>query len=240
MEPTDKAARVAGFWYLSMVITGPFALIYVPSKLIVRGDAAATASRILEHQTMFRLAIAADLVNTVIFLGTALALYRLFLGVERIRAAQMLTLAAVSAGVGFLNTLNSLAALALFRGVEFLSVFEKPQREALGMLFVRLHSQGNTINELFWGLWLLPFGILVIKSGFIPKFIGVWLIVNCAAYVVLSFIGLFAAQYSGTAFLVAQPALLGELAIMLWLLIRGAKRRAAVPAAGLAASRRLA
>jgi hypothetical protein len=231
MEPTDKAARVAGFWYLSMVFTAPFALIYVPGKLIVRGDAAATASRIVEHQTMFRLAIAADLVSAVIFLGTALALYRLFLGVERIRAAQMLTLAAVSAGVGFLNTLNNLAALALFRGVEFLSAFDKPQRDALGMLFIRLHSQGNTINELFWGLWLLPFGLLVIKSGFLPKFIGVWLIINCFAYVALSFIGLFAPQYSSIAFTSAQPALLGELAIMLWLLIRGAKPRRLVPAA---------
>ncbi|HEY6141072.1 MAG TPA: DUF4386 domain-containing protein [Thermoanaerobaculia bacterium] len=233
MEPTDKAARVAGFWYLSMVLTGPFALIYVPSKLIVRGDAAATASRILDHQTMFRLAIAADLVGAVLFLGAALALYRLFAGVDRLRATQLLTLVGVSAGVGFLNTLNSIAALALFRGGEFLSVFDKPQREALGMLFIRLHSQGNTINELFWGLWLLPFGLLAIKSNFIPKFIGIWLIVNGIAYVALSFIGLFAPQYSNTAFLYAQPALFGELAVMLWLLIRGAKPRM-VPAAAAA------
>ena len=223
MQPTDKAARVAGAWYLSMVLTGPLTLIYIPSKLIVRGDAAATAGRILDHQTLFRVGIAAELIGMVLFLGTALALYRLFVGVERIRAAQMLTLAAVSAGVGFLNTLNYLAAVALFRGTEFLGAFDKPQREALGMLFIRLHGQGNFINEIFWGLWLLPMGLLVIRSGFVPKFIGVWLIVNCAAYVALSFIGLFAPQYSGIAFTSAQPALFGELAIMLWLLIKGAK-----------------
>jgi Domain of unknown function (DUF4386) len=234
MEPTDKAARIAGLWYLSMALTDPFRLIYAPGKLIVRGDAAATASRILDHQTMFRLLIAADLVGAVLFLGTGLALYRLLAGVDRHRAAQMLTLVAVSAGVGFLNTLNNLAALALFRGTEFLAVFDKPQREALGMLFIRLHGQGNTINALFWGLWLLPFGLLVIKSNFAPKFIGGWLIVNGAAYVVLSFIGLFAPQYSSTAFLCAQPALFGEMAIMLWLLIRGAKPRRLMPAAAAA------
>jgi len=231
MQTADKAARVAGAWYLSMVLTGPFTLLYIPSKLIVRGDAAATASRILDHQTMFRLGIAAELAVTVMFLGTALALYRLFVDVERIRAAQLLTLAAVSAGVGFLNTLNYLAANALFRGADFLAAIDKPQREALGMLFIRLHGQGNTINELFWGLWLLPMGLLVIRSGFLPKFIGVWLIVACAAYVALCFIGLFAPQYSSMAFNIAQPALFAELAIMLWLLIRGAKPRLVTAAA---------
>ncbi len=223
MHPTDKAARVAGAWYLSMGLTGPFSLIYVPSKLIVRGNAAETAGRVLAHETMFRLAILADLAGAVIFIGAALALYRLFRDVSRTRAAQMVTLAAVSAGIVFFNALNNIAALLLFRGGEFLNAFEKPQREALGMLFIRLHGQGNSINEMFWGLWLLPFGILVFQSRFMPRFIGVWLVINCWAYVALSVIALFAPQYSGMAFKIAQPALLGELAVMLWLLIKGAK-----------------
>src|SRR5207244_11281549 len=106
MHPSYMAARVAGLWYLSMALTGPFTLIYIPSRLIVRGNAAATASKILEHQTMFRLGIAAELVGAVLFIGTAVALYRLFSGVSQTRAMQMVNFAAASAGVAFFNALT--------------------------------------------------------------------------------------------------------------------------------------
>ena len=223
MHPLKKAARIAGAIYLSMIVTGPFALIYVPSKLIVRGNAAATAENILAHETMFRLAILADLVGSVIFICLAIALYRLLSGVNRIWAGLMVAFVLVSAAVGFFNTLNNIAALTLFRGVDFLAVFDKPQRHALGMLFVRLHSQGILIDEMFWGLWLFPFGLLVFRSGFLPRFIGAWLMINCFGYVALSITALFFPSYYETAFKWAQPILFGELIVMLWLLIRGAK-----------------
>ena len=173
MHPLKKAARIAGAIYLSMVITGPFSLIYIPSKLIVRGDATATAQNVLAHETMFRLAILADLVGQVIFICLAIALYRWLSNVNKTWAALMVGFVLVSAAVGFLNTLNNIAALILFRGADFLAVFDKPQRDAIGMLFVRLHSQGIFIDEMFWGLWLFPFGLLVFRSGFLPRFIGV-------------------------------------------------------------------
>src|SRR6266571_3016683 len=223
MHPIKKAARVAGAVYLSMIITGPFALIYVPSKLIVRGNAAGTADNILAHETMFRLAIMADLFGQVIFICLAIALYRLLNGVNKTWAGLMVAFVLVSAAVGFLNTLNDIAALILFRGADFLAVFDKPQRDALGMLFIRLHSQGIFIDEIFWGLWLFPFGLLVFRSGFLPRFVGVWLMINCFGYVVLSVIALFFPAYYSAAFKMAQPVLFGELAIMLWLLIKGAK-----------------
>jgi Domain of unknown function (DUF4386) len=91
------------------------------------------------------------------------------------------------------------------------------------MLFIRLHSQGILIDEMFWGLWLFPFGLLVYRSGFLPRFIGVWLMINCFGYVVLSVTALFFPAYYEAAFKMAQPVLFGELAIMLWLLIKGAK-----------------
>src|SRR5437667_7758890 len=223
MHPLKKAARIAGALYLSMVVTGPFSLIYVPSELIVRGNAVVTADYILAHQTMFNLAILADLAGQVIFICLALALYRLLSGVNKTWAGLMVALVLVSAAVGFLNTLNNIAALILFRGADFLAVFDKPQRDALGMLFIRLHTQGIFIDEMFWGLWLFPFGLLVYRSGFLPRFIGVWLMINCFGYVVLSVIALFFPAYYETAFQMAQPVLFGELAIMLWLLIKGAK-----------------
>ena len=124
MHPTKKAARIAGFIYLSMVFTAPFSLIYVPSKLIVRGNAAATADNILAHETMFRLAIFGDLVGQVIFICLAIALYRLLSNVNRTWALLMVGFVLVSAAVGFLNTLNNIAGLILFRGGEFLNVFD--------------------------------------------------------------------------------------------------------------------
>ena len=223
MHPIKKTARIAGAVYLSMVFTAPFTLLYIPSKLIVRGDATATANNILAHETMFRLAILGDLVTAVIFICLGIALYRLLSGVNKTWAMLMVAFVLISSAVGFLDTLNNIAALILFRGGDFLTVFEKPQLNALGYLFIRLHNQGIFINELFWGLWLFPFGLLVFRSGFLPRLIGVWLMINCFGYVALSITALFFPDYYGAAFKWGQPVLFGELAIMLWLLIRGAK-----------------
>jgi hypothetical protein len=223
MHPTNKAARIAGAVYLSTVLVAPFSMLYVPGKLIVRGNPAATADNILAHETMFRLSIFGDLVGHVIFICLGIALYRLLSGVNKTWAGLMVAFVLVSAAVGFLNTLNNIAALVFFRGGEFLEVFDKVQREALGMFFIRLHTHGIFIDEIFWGLWLLPFGLLVFRSGFLPRFIGVWLIINCFGYVALSIIAMFFHDYYEAAFRMAQPVLFGELAIMLWLLIKGAK-----------------
>src|SRR5712691_12512252 len=119
-------------------------------------------------------------------------------------------LALVSAAVGFMNVLNEIAALSLFRGADFLAVLEKPQRDALGMLFLRLHGQGNVINEIFWGLWLFPFGVLVMRSGFLPRILGVWLIVNCFGYLAISLTSLLLPSYANVVSRAALPALTGE------------------------------
>ena len=223
MHPTDKVARIAGAIYLSMVVTGSFSLMYVPGKLIVKGNATATASNVLAHQTMFRISIAGNLIGTVIFVCLAVALYRLFREVDRTQALLLVGLVLVSAAVAFINELNNIAALILFRGGDFLTVYNKDQLDALGMLFVRLHGQGNVINEIFWGLWLFPFGVLVYESRFLPRILGAWLIINCFAYVIISLTGMLLPQYAGTVFNYSFPALLGEMAIMLWLLIKGVK-----------------
>jgi len=230
MHPTDKAARIAGAVYLSMILTAPFSLIYVPGKLIVRGNAAATADNLLTHETMFRLSILGDLVGQVIFICLAIALYRLLNSVNKIWAGTMVAFVLISAAIGFLNTLNNIAALILFQGGDFLAVIDKPQRDALAMLFVRLHSHGHFINEIFWGLWLFPFGLLVFQSGFLPRILGVWLMINCFGWLALSIMALFFPTYYDAAFRMAQPVLFGELAIMLWLLIKGAKVRPAAAA----------
>ncbi len=186
MHPTVKAARIAGAVYLSLVLVAPFAMLYVPGKLIVRGSATATAGNILAHETMFRLSILGDLAGQVIFICLAVALYRLLSSVNKTWAMLLVAFVLVSAAVGFLNTLNNIAALTLFRGGEFLEVIDKTQRDALAMLFLRLHSQGEFISEIFWGVWLFPFGLLVFRSGFLPRILGIWLIIACFAWVALS------------------------------------------------------
>jgi len=221
----NKTARIAGAIYLSLALTAPFSQMYIPGKLIGRGDATASAGNILNHETLFRLGIVADLFTSVIFICVGLALYRLLRDVNKTWASAMVAFVLVSAGIGFLNVLNNIAALILFRGAAFLAVFDKPQRDALGMLFLRLHNHGEFINEIFWGVWLLPFGLLVYRSGFLPRFLGVWLIVNCFAYIALSLTALLFPPYYERAFQMSMPVLFGELAIILWLLIKGATPR---------------
>ncbi len=223
MHPTNNTARVAGLLYLLMGLPAAFSLMYVPQTLIVPGNATATANNILAHETLFRFGIVSGLISGIAFIFLVWALYRLLNGVSKTHASLMVTLVVVSVAIEFLNEVNNLAALTLFRGANFLAVFDKPQRDALGMLFLRLNSQGNFVNEIFWGLWLLPFGLLVMRSGFIPRLLGVLLIVNCFAYVAVSLTSLLLPTYGVVLFGAVFPALLGELWILLWLLIKGAK-----------------
>lgn len=125
--------------------------------------------------------------------------------------------------IDFFNVLNDVGALLLARGADFLSVFDKPQRAALAMLFLQVHDHGFLINEIFAGLWLFPFGILVFRSVFVPRFLGVWLMFNGLAYLVISFTGILVPRYVDRVSKIASPALAGEGAIILWLLIKGAK-----------------
>ena len=230
MHPLKKAARIAGCIYLSMIFVAPFSMLYVPGKLIVHNDPAATAENILAHETMFRLSIFGDLIGQVIFICLGVAFYRLLRDVNKTWAMLMVSFVLVSAAVCFLNVINDVAALILFRGGDFLVVFDKPQRDALAMFFLRLYSYGQFIAEDFWGLWLFPLGLLIYRSGFIPRFIGVWLMINCFGWLVLSFTALFFHQNYNAMFGYLQPVLFGEMALMLWLLIKGAR----VPAAATA------
>ncbi|HYV41165.1 MAG TPA: DUF4386 domain-containing protein [Thermoanaerobaculia bacterium] len=225
MDSTKKAARVAGLLYLVACIPAPFSLIYVPRTLIVPGDATATASRILSHESMFRLGMAGEVITAIAFLFAVLALYRLLQGVNKRHAALMVTLFAISIPISCLNVLNEIAALILVRGADFLSVFTKPQLDAVAMIFLRLHGHGIGVAAIFWGLWLIPFGVLVYRSGFLPRILGVLLIINCFAYVIPSFTSLLLPRYRDVVSRITAPALLGEAAIVLWFLIRGARNQ---------------
>ena len=222
MTLVRNPGRRAGLLYLLGSIPGFFALIYVPTRLIVHNDAVATARNLAAHETLFRLGIAADLAGQAFFVFVALALYHLFAGVNRRHALSMLTLILVAIPIAFLNELNGIAAILLVRGQYFLAVLDEPQRNALAMLFLRLHGQGFAIAGVFWGLWLFPMGMLVYRSGFLPRLLGVFLMIGCFAYLANSFTDLVLPQYAAAVSRWMDPLQLVEVIFMLWLIIRGA------------------
>ena len=231
MTTVSKNARVAGFLYLLASLIGVVRLIYIPKTLIVDGNAAATAANIAAHESLFRFGILTDLIAGALFIFVTLALYRLLKDVDHGLAVLMVILGGLMiVPIYFITTVNDGAALLFARGADFLSVFDKPQRDAFVMLFLRLHHQTVLANEIFWGLWLIPFGLLVYRSRFLPRLLGIWLIIACFGYLALSVTGLMFPQYESKAFGFAQPAMIGELAMMLWLLIMGAREPGAIAA----------
>jgi Domain of unknown function (DUF4386) len=222
----SKNARVAGLLYLLGSLFGIVRLIYVPNTLFVYGNATATAKNIAEHELLFRFGIVSYLFCAALWIFVTLALYRLFKAVNQALAVLMVILGSLMVTpIFFVNTVNDAAALLLVRGGGYLSVFDQPQREALARLFLDLHHQLDLANEIFWGLWLIPFGLLVYKSRFMPRILGVWLVIACFAYLALSFTGFLLPAYEDQVDKIAQPLLLGELATMLWLLIMGANEK---------------
>lgn len=218
-----RLARIAGFWYLLAIIPAPIGLVYVPSKLIVPGDATATANNIIASESLFRIGIVSILLNQILFIVAVLALYRLLKGVNQQLALLMVALVLVSVPIESLNMLNPLAALLLLSGDGFLAVFEPNQLHALVMVFLNLQEYGTFIVQIFWGLWLVPYGLLVFKSSFIPKILGVLLIIACFGYVVHSFTFLLFPRYEAIVGSYASVLEFGELPMLLYLLIKGVK-----------------
>ncbi len=224
MSSTHNPGRVAGFWYLLLILIGPLRLIYIPSKLFVHGNATATVNNIAAHEWLFRFGVVGDLACAVILIFLVLAFYRLFKGVDQNLAVLVVIFGAVMpALITFVSVVSDAGALMVVRGADFLSVFDKPQRDALAMLLLRLHDHQNTAAEILWGVWLFPLAVLVYRSRFLPRFLGVWLAIGGFAYVILSLTGELLPQYQEKVFTYSQPAFFGELAIMLWLVIKGAK-----------------
>jgi len=216
-----RTARLAGLLYLLVVISGIFCLIYTPSQVIVRGNPAETASRILAHETLYRIDVVVGLLSTILFLFLVLVLYRLFRDVNRWQALVMLVLVIVQIPFSAMSLVVQLGSLELVRGAGFLSILDISRREVLAMLCIHINALGAHLSEMFWGLWLFPLGMLVIRSGFIPRFLGVWLIINGIAYVFMSMTGLLAPPYYGPVANIAIPAMIGEVVFTFWLLFAG-------------------
>jgi len=206
-----------------MGIPAVFSLLYVPRALIVPGDATATANNIRASEMLFRAGIVSELVFATVFIFVIRALYGLLKGVDKTQSSLMVTLGLVAVPVWFLNVLSEVAALTLMRGADFLSVFEKSQLDALAMVFLLMHRQGFGVAHVFSGLWLFPFGLLVMKSGFIPRILGVLLIVAGFGYLAGSLVSLLSPPYGNVVSGAANVLTAAEFPIIVWLVIVGAR-----------------
>lgn len=224
MKPTLNAGRVAGFWYLLVILVGPLRLIYIPNKLFVHENPTATVNNIAVHEWLFRVGMLSELIGAVLLIYLTLALYRLFAEVDHSLAVQVVIFGGLMPAVlYFVNVTTDAGVLMIVRGADFLSAFDKLQRNAIAMLLLRLHSHQFTATLLLAGIWLFPLGILVYRSRFLPRFLGVWLVVGGLAWIILCFTAYLAPQYQDPEFAIFQPVFFGEIALMLWLLLKGAK-----------------
>lgn len=220
MRSIKKQARIAGLLYLLMAVAAILGL-NIPS-FIVRGDAAATTKKIASSELFYRICIVSDLAAQILFVFLALALYQLLKGVNKRHAVLMVVLVLVQIPMSFANMLVGIAPLVLLNGAEYWSAFDKPQLDALAMGSLNLRGYGVSAVTALWGLWLLPFGLLVFRSGFIPRILGVLLIVGCFADLVVSMTNLLFPAY-GPAIDKLMILGIGEILIILWLLLFGAK-----------------
>ena len=223
MNSNKNTARIAGLLYLLNIITGIFALMYVPSKLIIWDNASATFENIVAHESLFRLGILSGLICFTSFIFLPLVLYELLKPVNKRCSIIMVILALISVPLYFTNVSNKFDVLTLVSNADYLKVFDLKKIQAQVLFYLRSYDNGNQIGSIFWGLWLLPFGYLIFKSKFLPKIFGILLIIGCFGYLI-DFIGYFLfPDYEKTIIpgLIGLPAGVGEIGICLWLLIVG-------------------
>jgi len=212
-------ARVAGLLYLLLAPLGIFGILYVPSTLIAPGDAATTVNNIMASESLFRLSIVSALVTQLVNILVTLVLYKLLKPVSKNYAGLMVVFFLVSVPITMLNELNQFAVLLLSSGADYLTtVFTTNQLHALVPFFLDLHQHGINIASIFWGLWLFPMGYLVFKSGFLPKILGVLLMIGCFGYLIDAFVLIL---FPGFEVAISQFTFIGELLFPLWLLIKG-------------------
>jgi len=223
MNSIKKQARVAGLLYFLASLPAPFGLIYVPTKLIVLNDATATANNIRTSESLLRLGIGCELLSSIMFILVVVALYRLFKPVNETHALVMMILILISIPISLLSVVNEVVALMVVSGADFLSVFDARQLDALAYILMRLHSRAILVAEIFWGLWLIPFGILVIQSRFIPRILGYLLFLAALGYLASSLTFLLLPAYGPVVDKFTSQLPLCELPIILWLLIWGAR-----------------
>ena len=218
-----KTARLTGLLYFILAIMGVFCLMYLPSQTVVQGDSVATCQKILSNEFIYRIGIAVSVTSNILYVFLALLFYRLFKNVNERLAALLVIFVLVQTPISFIFDTLDITSLLILKGevMKFLSV---QQAQEYSILLRKIISHGITMMELFWGLWLIPMGILIYRSGFIPRIIGVLVLITAFAYPAVTITFILFPDYVHSVEMFAFPAFFGELAIIFWLLIKGVKK----------------
>jgi hypothetical protein len=228
MESTKKTARRAGALWLLMAITGGFGLFFIRSYVIVPGDAATTAANLVASESVFRLAITGTLAAQVFFFFFGLTLYRLFKETDKWLATVLAASVMMTAGLGVINQINNFGALIVLSGQDFLKVFNPEQLNALAMIFLRqANNSGQALLEIFWVPYYFSFGLLIVRSGYLPKILGILLMIASVGFAVNLLDKFLIPTFYPAAFtqLAMTLSAISVLPTMLWLLIKGAAEK---------------
>ena len=226
MTQSNKTARTAGLLYLILIIGGIISLAYIPSLLIVSHSAAETYENITNSEFLFRLGIVSAIITFLIYMLLPLVLYKLLHEVNKVYAILMVIFVLVSVPISFTNILNKFSVLTLINKPEYLEKLGQVELQTQVMLLIHSYNNGLEISQIFWGLWLFPFGYLVYKSDFLPKLLGVLLMTGCFGYLITFFGGFLYSDFNKTIVsdIIGYPAPLGEIGICLWFLIMGTNK----------------
>ncbi len=214
----NKTARIAGFLYLLLIPLGALGILYIPNALVVDGDMASTISNIQANETLFRLGIASAILAQLVNIAVVLYLYKVLAPASKVAGQLMVIFLLLAVPIAFVNELFHVAVLLILNGPEFLAAFTTAQIQVLVSFLLDLHAGGIFVAQIFWGLWLFPMGYMVYKSGYLPRIIGILLMIGCVGYVMDSFIFFLNPDFGVT---VSEFTFLGEVCILLWLMVKG-------------------
>jgi hypothetical protein len=222
----NKKARAAGILYLLLIISGFIYLVFIPLELIDLQNATKTLENIRSSELLFRLGIVTAICSSLLFMLLPLALYNLLQKVNKVSAKFMVLFALISIPISFVNILNKFSVLTLINKSEYAQKIGQAEFQTQVMLYLENYNNGVQVSQIFWGLWLLPFGYLVYKSGFLPKVLGVFLMAGCFGYLITFFGGFLYSDFNKTIIseIAGYPAPIGEIGICLWLLIMGTNK----------------
>lgn len=229
MSSLRSSARKVGLLYLVFAIVAIFNEFYISAGFVVAGDPTTTAANIAVREHIFRLGILSSFINLILFAFLVVGLYKLFKDIDAGHALLMVIFVTLGIAVSLVNLVMKTAPLMHISETAYLPAFTKVQQDTLAFSFLRLRGSGANIAMAFWGLWLFPFGMLVIRSRFIPKILGFLLLVAGFAYVTSSFTSIILPEHRQAISKFLMPLYFGEIPIIFWLVIKGAKESATQP-----------
>jgi len=215
-------ARIAGVLYLIIIIAAPFGEVFVRGRLVVYGDAAATATNILAHQLFYRLAGATDLIAFTCDAAVALIFYELLKPVSRGLSLFATSSRLLHVAVVAVNTLVLFVPLVLLQGTHLLMAFKPDQLQALALASLSLHGTGYNIGLVFFAFHCLLIGYLIFRSTFLPRILGALMAMAGLCYLINSFANLLSPPLQGYLYpYILLPSGVAEISLCLWLLAKG-------------------